>query len=287
MPRPRKPARLYLRRARGDRGATWVILHGSREHGTGAGAHDRAGAEEALRRYLAQNYEPPRGANRLEELLVADVMQAYLSGHAPTRPSAPWMAQMAAPIIEWWGTKTLSEVRGQSCRDYVSWRTKQRLANFTKQPGRLVSAHTARHELSVLSAAINHWHREHGPLPAIPVVTLPPKPPPRDGYFWSRAEAAARIRAARRRPETEHLARMVLLGVYSGTRPGTMLKLRWLPSTHGGWVDVDNAIIHRRAYGAERTNKRQPPARVHSRLLGHLRAWRKADLEKGITAVIH
>src|SRR5262249_9455530 len=34
-------------------------------------------------------------------------------------------------------------------------------------------------------------------------------------------------------------------------------------------------------------NKRQPVARIHTRLLPHLRRWREADLAEGITSVIH
>jgi hypothetical protein len=39
-----------------------------------------------------------------------------------------------------------------------------------------------------------------------------------------------------------------MIGLYSGTRIDAMLRLRWLPSPEGGWVDVDNGIIHRRPY---------------------------------------
>jgi hypothetical protein len=65
--------------------------------------------------------------------------------------------------------------------------------------------------------------------------------------------------------------------LYSGTRSKAMLKLRWLPSTEGGWIDVDVGVIHRRPARALRTKKRQPPVRIHKRLLPHLRAWRRAD----------
>jgi hypothetical protein len=287
MPRPRKPARLYLRKGRGDRRATWVILAGAKEFSTGAGADERGKAEAALEAYLAQQHRPPRGANQPSELLVSEVMAAYLREHAPTKTSAAWIADMAADILRWWGDKALSEINGRTCRAYVDWRTAQSIATSKQRDARAVTVATARHELTVLRAAIRYFHREHGPLVSVPAMTLPPQNPPRDDYFWTRDEAAKRLRAARRRPETHHIVRLILIGLYSGTRPGAMMKLRWLPSTDGGWIDLDNEIIHRRAHGSARTKKRQPPARIHKRLLAHLRKWRDDDMAHRITSVIH
>ena len=288
MPRRRLPARLYLRRSRDDRGSVFVILDGSREIGTGAGRDERAKAEAALQAYLARNHRPPRGASGPSELLVSEVLSAYLAEYAPTRPSAAWIADMATDVLAWWGDKALSEVNGRNCRAYLDWRTAQPIAKFTKSKPRLVSVATARHELSVLRAAIRYWHREHGPLQSVPMVTLPPKTPPREDYFLTRGDIARRIRVARRRPDTQHVARLLLLGLYSGTRPGAMLKLRWLPSTDGGWIDLDNEIVHRRALQAVRSKtKLQPPARIHQRLLPHLQRWHREDTARGITSVIH
>src|SRR5262245_36840269 len=287
MPRRKQPARLYLRRARGDRGATWVILDGKKEVGTGASQANIGAAQRALETYLAKHHRPPSGANRPNQLLVAEVMNAYLDEHAPTRVSKDWIADMAGDILEWWGDKPLSEVNGRNCRAYVTHRTSQRIKKFTKNPGRNVSDQTARHELKTLRAAIRYYHKEHGPLISVPVVTLPEKAPPREDYFWTREEAARRLLAAWRRPDARHLARVIMIGLYSGTRINAMLRLHWLPSPQGGWIDVDNGILHRRPYGAQRTKKRQPPAKIHWRLLPHLRKWREADLAKGIGSVIH
>ena len=35
-----------------------------------------------------------------------------------------------------------------------------------------------------------------------------------------------------------HLARFILIGLYTGTRHDAILKLQWLPSTSGGWFDL-------------------------------------------------
>jgi len=119
------------------------------------------------------------------------------------------------------------------------------------------------------------------------VLTLPEKTPPRTDYFWTRQEAAKRIRAARSRPETRHLARLILVGLYTGTRPGAILRLRWLPSTDAGWFDLGTGVLHRRGSQTRSSKKKQPPARIHERLLPHLRCWRKTDEARGIVHVIH
>jgi integrase len=269
---------LYLRRSRkNDRGSVWVILDGQKEVGTGASAHDRARAEKALQEYLAKNHRPPRGANSPEDLLVAEVMSIHLREHAPTTASAYWIGDMSADILAWWGERSLAEVNARNCRAYVAWRTAQPPKTCKHKRGRQISETTARNELIVLRAAINYYHREHGPLQAVPVVTLPPRKPPRVDYFLSRSEIAALIRAARRYIQTRHMERLILVGLYSGTRPGAMLKLRWLPSSDGGWIDLDNEVIHRRSQDARRTKKRQPPVRIHKRLLPHLRRWQRED----------
>lgn len=268
-----KPARLLLRR-RAGREPVWVILDRGREQSTGCSAQDRAGADAALEAYLADKYAPPTGPRPLAALLIADVINVYLREHAPHVAAPSFLAATALPILDWWTGRTLADIRGATCRDYVAWRTKA------------VSEATARHDLKTLRAAIRYYHAEHGPLPAVPDVTLPPKPEPRTRWL-TRAEAARMIRAARARQESRHVARFVLMGIYTGTRSAAILGLRWLPSTSSGHVDTDAGIIHRRAPGSRTTAKRQPPVRVPDRLRAHLRRWRRLDAAHGITWVVH
>lgn len=286
MPRRRLPARLRLRKARADRSALWVILDGEKEIGTGVGADDVAAAQEALEAYLADKHRPPSGKSHPANLLVDEVMAAYLRDHAPTSRSKEWIGHTAEPILQWWAGKPLSAVNAGNCRTYVAWRTAQRVKSYKKRAARLVSDQTARHELKTLRAAINFYHSEYG-LTAIPVVKLPARSPTRTDYWLTRADAAARIRAARSRPETHHLVRLILIGLYSGTRQGAIIRMRWLPSPEGGWIDVANGLLHRRGQGAAESNKRQPPAPLHKKLLLHARAWQKADFARGIGSVIN
>jgi len=121
----------------------------------------------------------------------------------------------------------------------------------------MISDQTARHDLKTLRTAVNWYHREHGPLPSVPVVTLPHRAPQKQDYWLTRSEVAARIRAARMNARTAHVARQLLIGVYTGTRPGAILKLMWMPSPIGGWFDLDAGVLHRRGMEARRTKKRQ------------------------------
>ena len=286
MPRPRKPARLYLRERTG-RPPVYVILDGSREISTGAGKEEPGRAQEAYANYCADNHAPPSGATAPKALYIDEVMTIYLREHAQHSRSREWIGHMATPIVGWWSGKTLGDINKAACGDYVRWRTEQSVKQLKKSK-RKVSDQTARHELSVLTAAINYYHQsQYGPLDAVSVVSLPPKAPPRDNYFLTRDQIAERVRAARRQPETRHVVRMLLIGFYTGTRPGTILKSGWLESLDGGWFDLDAGIFYRKPRRQIDSNKKQPKVRIHRKLMVHLRYWRAKDLTKGIVSVIH
>jgi integrase len=119
------------------------------------------------------------------------------------------------------------------------------------------------------------------------MVTMPEAPPPRDIEAWSKSDAAARLRAARRSPKTRHLCRLILIGLRTGSRPGAIMKMRWVSSAHAGWFDLENGIMYRRGSGEVRSKKRQPPCRIHTKLLPHLRRWKRLDEQRGITRVVH
>src|SRR5690606_27519845 len=86
-----------------------------------------------------------------------------------------------------------------------------------------------------------------------------------------------------------HLARLILIGIYTGTRPGAIQSLQWLRNTSGGYVDLDREVIFRRADG-ERVahNKRKPPVKIAPSLAAHLRRWKRLDgWEDGKTGLRH
>jgi integrase len=176
----------------------------------------------------------------------------YASEHLPHTRAAKNAAYNVGNLASWWNDKKLSDVTAKNCRAYAAG----------KSPA------AARRDLEVLRAAIGYWHREYGPLPSIPAVVLPPKPAPRERWL-TRGEAARLLRVARHQP---HLARFILLGIYTGTRSGALLAAQW------SWVDLVGGKMHRRTPGtAENVQKRTPPVRLGRRVLAHLRRWKRID----------
>lgn len=185
---------------------------------------------------------------------------AYATEHLPHTRAAKNAAYNVGNLSGWWGEKRLTDVTAANCRAYAITRTKA----------------AGRRDLETLRAAIGHFHREHGPLPVVPAVTLPPKPAPRDRWL-TKGEAARLLWAARHTP---HLARFVLIGLYTGTRSGAILALEW------SWIDLVSGVMHRRAPGkAEDARKRAPPVKLGRRILSHLRNWQRLD--EGAGHVVH
>lgn len=161
------------------------------------------------------------------------------------------------------------------------------------------SEDTARRDLVVLEAAINFYHAEFI-LSAVPAVMKPPKPET-SGDWLTRGQVAAALWAAWRGSRANgngavkgakvkaarHFARLILLMIYTGTRPGAVLKLQWAPNTSGGWIDVENGRLYRKPSKQVETKKRQPSSAIHRRLLPHLRRWREQDMAKGIAHVVN
>lgn len=285
MPRPAKGARIWFDRAAGY----WFIRDGSLKRSTGHGLEDRAGAEAELRDYIQGKYEPPIDS-RPSRLLVADVLTFYGREIAPGQKSSTTSYSIER-LLDWWSAKALSDVKRSTCQDYVAYRITQpiRQAKKAKEP-KLVSAETARRELTVLRAAINAYHAET-PLDALPVVTLPKSSEARP-HWLRRAEVARLLRAARKLEDKDSaraLIRFILLGVYTGTRSGALRRLGWMPNTLGGHIDVDAGVIHRRGDEEDETKKRRPTIRIPGRLVGFLRRWREQDskAKKPSAFVIH
>jgi len=285
MPRKRLPPHLFLDVREPRKPNFWRIRDGKNRPSTGSLEHDLAAAEQALAAYITAKYRPPIGLG--SQLLIDEVMAAYLRDHAAESRSREFLVHTARPIVEWWTGKRIAEVNKTNCRAYVKWRTAQvrkRHPNSNK-PTVNITDQTARHELKTLRAALNWYKSEHDPQMIVPTVTLPKKAPTRTNYWLTRGEVAARLRRARKHAQTRHLCRVLLIGIYSGTRPGAILELRWLSSPSAGWIDLETGTLHR---AAEReSNKRKPPARIHARLLPHLRRWYQADIAEGISHVVH
>jgi integrase len=300
MPRPSKGARLWFEPEERDaegrrvRRAAWVIRDGAHKIRTGRARDDRQGAEKALAEYIATKYEVSRERGRHpSEILVLDVLNIYLAEKAFKHVRPEETKQRILTLADFWQPYTLADVNGPRCREYVESRVgrpwKSAKPDKTNQPPRLVTAAAARRELEDLRAAIN-YHRLQGLCCEVVSVALPEKSDSRVTWL-TRSEAARIIRAAWRakqimwgnrtkRDVGKHIARFLLVGLYTGTRHAAICGAAFQPAIGRGHVDLDRGVFHRLAQGARETKKRQPPVRLPQRLLTHLRRWHRLGIAK-------
>jgi integrase len=258
MPQKRKPPRLYLRKDGPYR--VWVIIDGNRTIRTGSSEDEVTKAEQKLREYLSEKFQPQRGG-AATAITIGEILIVYLDEKAGSTSEPKETQSRISRLNEFFGEKPAAEIRGKLCRDYAEHRG---------------TVSGARRDLEVLRAAINYYHGEYT-LDVVPKVTLPEKSLPRERWL-TRQEVAQLIRAARNTHRCEHIIRLLLVGVYSGTRLSAMLGLNWIPNINGGWVDLEKGVMYRKAVG-ERVahNKRKTPVKIPPRLLRFLKYWHARD----------
>lgn len=261
MPRRKLPPRLYLRRGRAP---GWVIRDGPREVRTGYGPEYSELSDEvqqAFADYLTARLERPAGPRTPEGLKVGEALAFYGKEHAPHTAAPRRIGECIRALAPFWGELPVSAVTGNTCRRYVK--------------ARGVKDGTARRELGTLRAALRYCETE-GYLTAAPRVWLPEKPAGRERWL-TRSEAARLLNAARRLSRGRHLARFILIALYTGTRKRAILSLQWQPNTDGGHVDLEHGVMYRQSQFSRRTKKRQTPVRLPRQLLAHLRRWQRAS----------
>lgn len=265
MPRKAKGPRLYWRKDK----AVWIIRDTGRSDAS-TGTSDRSHAEKALAAYIASK-DTVASSRRVDQITVDEVLGIYGREHAVTTVARERIGYAIEALLSFWGTLKVADVKGETCRRYG----KSRIRIFKDGTSHPISDGTIRRELNVLQAAINYCHRE-GYLITPVKVTLPTSPPPKD-IWLTRSEAARLIWAAYRSPKGKHLARFILVALYTGTRKEAILGLGFNPSLSGGWVDVEQGVMYRRGAGERETNKRRKPIRLTRRLLGHCRRWKNLN----------
>ncbi len=263
MPQKRKGIRLWLRKEKG-REAVWVIRDRELQIRTGFAESDIELAEKELADYVTRNWRPDTSKRSLAAVRIEEVLALYALDQPMDKPSRKLIGYHIDNLMPYWGDKTLDDVKGSTCRAYLSARK--------SGSGRISSVKdsTVRRELKTLQAAINHWHKE-SPLEAVPKVSLPPEGERRERVL-SRSEVAKLLWACRKR-KAPHVARFILVGVYTGTRHNAILRLRWEASLAHGHIDVEKGIIFRRGSAEKETSKRRPPCRIPTRLLCHMALW--------------
>jgi integrase len=306
MSRHAKGPRLYLARPRWRDGKlhqrfTWFIRDGKDKISTRITATDGAEAEckrplaeQKLAEHIGHKYKLNRERGRRPaEILVLDVLNIYLDDVARSHARPEESKQRVLTLAEFFASDTLADINGQRCREYATWRCEQvRKAckpEQTNRPALRVTAAAARRELEDLRAAINH-HRQEGLCSEIVAVVLPEKSRGRD--VWLKRSQAARLiweawRAKQimqdrvtKRPVGKHIARFILVGLYTGSRSGAICGAALMPTIGRGHVDLERGVFYRRAAGARESKKRQPPVRLPDRLLTHMRRWQRCGIAK-------
>lgn len=211
------------------------------------------------------------------------MIAVYLADVAPGQAQPQRAGERAARLLEFFGTKTLDQISGPLCREYIGWREGKGRSNKGAGGG-------ARRDLQDLQAAINHHHREGLHRESVRVV-LPPAGAPRTRWL-TRSEIASLVWACLSTREVQggaatgkrplaHLARFVLIGAYTGSRPGAILGLNWDRMIGRGWVDLEQGMVYRRSQGARETSKRQPPVPIAPELWRLMRRWARQDGHRG------
>jgi integrase len=286
MPGRKREPHLWLRKERRRPGrapepATWIIIDDRQHVATGCLAGETGKAQAALDAYMKGKYSPERSLRDIEHIPLADVLSIFFDDCRDRQANHAKFDERIARLNGWWGNKMLSEVNGPSCREYAAYRG---------------NSGGSRRDLEDLRAAINH-HAHEGHHRGLVKVVLPPKGEARQRWL-TREEAAKVLWVCWRYREVQtvhrgalkgqkvqtdkrplrHLARFLLLGLYTGTRAGAIATASPYRAEGRSFVDLDRGIYYRLAQGRRATNKRQPPVPIPDRLLAHMRRW----VRKGI-----
>lgn len=293
MSRRTKAVRLYFRkRKRPARKGVWIIIDGNIQISTGCRKDEREEAEKALAGYLAQKHQPDFAPGEPAKILIADVLNLYATERGPELAHPELVGYHMIPLLDFFGERSCDWISGSTCREYVRTRTLGKL-------GRKVTNGTARRELETLSAALNYAHREK--KLKFPITVSFPKRTSSRQRWLTRSEAASLIAGAlgftivafdvqtrqpmmwrRTAKPLYHLARFILIALYTGTRREAILQLRWQANTLGGWFDLDRGVLYRKGEGEAETNKRRTPAPIADRLLPHLKRSRRLTFARPV-----
>ena len=289
MPRPNTGPRLVFEKPKGYVRPLyfirWYEKRQRRELATGT--NDREQAEKALAEFIAERQRTarPTGPRYPHQITVAEILRYYGEERGPQLVDSSRIGYAIEALLSFWGGLAADNIKGETCRKYY----RERRAELTKKfPTRAAKSlpspvdgngpacfdGTIRRELGTLSAALSHCAMEAYLLNP-PEVWLPPKRPPRQDWL-TRQQAAKLVRHARSdKRSRHHLPLFILVGLYMGQRKDAILSLQWLPNFTGGWVDLDNGVVHWKAEMEMESNKQRPCSPIPKRLLRFLRYQRR------------
>ena len=284
MPRQKQPPRLYPRSEQRDKdgrvvkAASWIILDGGRQFGTGCGLSDIEGAQQALAAYIGKKYTvaASSGPRPTTEIPVADVLTKYARDKMPNYANPDECRRKLKRLASFFTQNVLANINGDLCRSYIEQSSTETVA---------------RGDLEVLRAAIN-YHRKEGLHDRIVSVVMPARPPSRERWLTP-TEIAKLIRAAWRYQEVQHghatnrwprrhIARFLLIALYTGSRANVVMQASFVKEPGRPFIDLNTGMFYRRPEEAAETRKRRPTITVPDRLLAHMRRWARMGFKYAV-----
>jgi integrase len=310
MPRPSKGARVYKMPARKGHAECYVIrdlIGGKRVDTpcTGSGKTHFEEAQRQLGEYLAGKHDPEAGRNGdANKIKLADAISVYALKKVPklARPDA--IKKRLDTVNERLGGLFIGQIDGAVQEEYADSRADEVAAAWAtkgkhKDPDECYAA--PRRELEDMAAAINYFGRhKRGGVQAVFRPVLPEANPAHTRWL-TRSEAAKLVwkawtmkedrhghgrhgmighnsEAGSGRRTGKHVARLILIGLYTGTRKSPMIDAALLPTIGRSYVDLDRGVFQRLALGKQESNKRQPTVPIPPKLLMHLRRWKRLGI---------
>lgn len=259
MPRPRAQPTLRLYGPDSRFGAVpragfadyiWYIDHGRRRVSTGCVRDDEQGAQDALIAYqlaLRKDSDAPKA--------VAEVLRHYLDERMAGKRREPDARRSAILLAEHFEGKFVADIKPGDVLNYINKRQKS------------VSSSTVRAELSTLVSALK-YAVDMGRLSAAPTISLPKAGGSRER--WATRDDVAKL-LRRTRVTAPHLARFILVTVYTGHRSEAVRGLRFRRHDSGGFVDLKTGVIDFRRGDGKTNNKRRALIPIPAKLRHVLR----------------
>jgi integrase len=280
MPRPSKGPRIELQRPSDGRQPTFVIRDGQLTRGTGCHEHDRVGAERALAHYIIKKHDPTQALNvqDVNSIRITDVCSMEIMHIAKRKIDRTYKNQLISAIQRignWFANYTIGDLNGPLQERYAEERV--------MQP-------SAFRDLKLLQAAINRCVKKtKGGIQPKFSATLPEAPKSRVRYLtrdeaakllWTawRERKATKLPGSKGRHTLRHIARYILIGIYTGSRNGDICNASLIPAIDRGYVDLDRGIFKRKPDSKEATSKQQPTIPLPPRLLAHMRRWKRLGI---------
>jgi len=279
MSRPSKPPGIRKKKRPG-RQTMWIIRDGDKDIGTGCYEPDRVGAEKALAEYILKKHDPKKAlsVNDVNTINIADVCSLEIQYIAKRHIDQTYKNQLISAIQRignWFDEYTIGDLDGALQERYAEERAKDA---------------SAFRDLKLLQAAINRCVKKtKGGIQPKFSATLPPAPKSRERYLtrdeaarllWAawRYRKATKLSTSKGRHTLRHLARYILVGLYTGSRNGDICNAAVIPTIGRGYVDFDRGIFKRKPDNKEATSKQQPTIPLPSRLLAHMRRWKRLGI---------